>query len=117
MVVPACAVLAAWASRPAEATRITWPGGGGSGGQTAATPLLRAGGGRLGGCLDLVRVGRPVLLGVGHGGVVAQLPLGVERWHAAGGGGGHGLAVGVVHEVAGGEHARHPGAGGARLHL
>src|SRR5215211_6139018 len=53
----------------------------------------------------LQRVGRR------HGGVVAQVPLGVERGHTAGPGRGDGLPVGVVHEVAGGEHARHPGAG------
>ena len=36
---------------------------------------------------------------------VAQVPLGVERGLAAGAGGGDGLAVGVVDEVAGGEDA------------
>ena len=42
-----------------------------------------------------------------HAGVVAQVPLGVERGLTPGAGGGDRLAVGVVHEVAGGEHARH----------
>src|SRR6201995_3641726 len=35
---------------------------------------------------------------------VAQVPLGVQRRLAPGAGGGDRLAVGVVHEVAGGEH-------------
>ena len=48
--------------------------------------------------------GGPVGLGVGRG--VAQVGLGVERRHAARARGGDRLAVGVVHEVAGGEHAR-----------
>src|SRR3954469_4217999 len=39
-------------------------------------------------------------------GRVAQVPLGVERRRAPGAGRGHGLAVGVVDEVARGEHAR-----------
>ena len=48
-----------------------------------------------------------------HAGRVAQVPLGVERRLAARAGGGDRLAVGVVDEVAGGEHARAVGARGA----
>ena len=40
---------------------------------------------------------------------VAEVPLGVQRRLASRPGGGHGLAVGVVDEVAGGEHARQVG--------
>src|SRR5271168_2701859 len=51
----------------------------------------------------------------GHAGRVAQVPLGVERRLAAGAGGGDRLAVGVVDEVAGGEHAGAVGACGVTL--
>ena len=43
--------------------------------------------------------------------------LGVERGHAAGAGGGDGLAVGLVHHVTAGEHARDAGAGRTGLDL
>ena len=45
---------------------------------------------------------------------VAQVPLGVERPHAAGAGGGDRLAVGVVDDVADREDAGQVGAGRAR---
>ena len=64
---------------------------------------------RLGGIAD----GHP--LGRGHLGRVAQVPLGVERRLTARAGGRDRLAVGVVDEVAGGEHARAVGARGAAL--
>src|SRR3954453_22260237 len=50
-------------------------------------------------------------------GGVAQIALGVERAHAAGAGGGDGLAVGVVDDVADGEDAAEVGAGRAGLGL
>ena len=43
---------------------------------------------------------------VGHAGRVAQVPLGIERRLTARAGGGDRLAIGVVHEVSGGEHPR-----------
>ena len=44
-------------------------------------------------------------------------PLGIQRRHAAGAGGSHGLAVMLVHHIAAREHARHTGPRGAALDL
>src|SRR6187402_2508436 len=71
------------------------------------------GSGDLGGDLDRLAALLPVGLGRGRG--VAQVPLGVEGTHAAGAGGGDGLAVGVVDDVADGEDAGEVGPGRAWL--
>ena len=42
-------------------------------------------------------------------GEIIQVPLGIQRRHAAGAGGSHGLPVDMVAHVAGGEDARHAG--------
>ena len=48
-------------------------------------------------------------LGVKRGRVIAQVPLGVQRRLAPGAGRGHGLAIGVIDQVAGREHAAQVG--------
>src|SRR5215210_1425819 len=103
---PAQFVHSSAASRVMAAAGGEPPGG--TGGLGGSRRLGRA-------LLELVDVGGPVRLGVR--GRVAQEPLGVERRHAAAPGGGHRLAVGVVHEIARGEDARDTGASGTALHL
>ena len=44
-----------------------------------------------------------------------QIAVGIERGHAAGAGRGDGLAVDVIGDIAGGEHARQAGRGGIAL--
>ena len=74
------------------------------------------GGGPFGRSVDVIATNR--VLGMGHSasrtasdgqavrGVGLEPALGVDRGHAARAGGGDGLAVGVVLDVAAGEHAR-----------
>src|SRR4051812_11691410 len=71
-----------------------------AGPRTVAPLRLRA---RRGRDLDRLAALLPVRLRGGRR--VAQVPLGVEGAHTAGSGRGHGLTVGVVDEVAHGEHA------------
>ena len=74
----------------------------------ARSPVSWSPGCRLDGRRGPLRLGEVALghaLGRRHLGRVAQVPLGVERRLASGAGGGDRLAVGVVDEVAGGEHA------------
>ena len=100
-----------------------WPGCERRGSLGVATPWRRAaysGASTPGDCaasgsrprlrLDLAGHARPV--GLGRGRDVAQVPLGVEGAHGAGAGGGDGLAVGVVDEVADREDAGEVGPGG-----
>ena len=68
-------------------------------------PRRRSGGVCGRGPLGLGEVARRHALGGRHERGVAQVALGVERRLAAGPGGGDRLAIGVIDEVAGGEHA------------